>query len=81
MERKDTHVAAPAAKETAGSKPISSWLLRDPPLQFPSSPVSQGLTTRHNPTHQGVATVDHQKKDTGEEFKTFDLVDVNSGLW
>ena len=22
-----------------------------------------------------------KKKETGEEFKTFDLVDMNSGLW
>ena len=62
-------------KETAGQQPLPSWLLQDSPLQ---------LTTPHNypkDLPQGTTLLVKEwllqtakKKDTGEEFKTYDLV-------
>ena len=43
--------------------------------------TTQGLTTRDHLTHQGVVTTDSKEEGYGEEFQTFDLVDVNRGFW
>ena len=42
--------------------------------------LPEGFTTGNYTTHQGVAAKDHQEK-TQEEFRTYDLVDVNGSLW
>ena len=52
---------APATKKRWPATP-SFWLLWDPSHQFPSSPVSQGLTTRDNPPHQEIATMHLQEE-------------------
>ena len=62
-------------------QPLPPWLLQYLALQFSLPPVSKGPSPGHHPSHQGVVTMDSQEKETGEEFKTYDLVDINGGLW
>ena len=47
----------------------------------PCATIPQGPTTGYHPSHQGVAAVNSQKKETGKVFQTFDLVNINGGLW
>ena len=47
----------------------------------PFTTTTQRTFPRAPPFTSRVASMSCKKKDMGEEFKTYDLVDVNRGLW
>ena len=74
-------VAAPAAKKRRASNPYrpgccGTLLFSSLRHQYPKD-LPQGTTLLIKEWLPRTA----KKKETGEEFKTYDLVDVNGGLW
>ena len=62
-------VAAPAAKKRRAAKSLLFRLLWYLAVLKHVTQLPKGSTTGNNITHQGVATADSQKKETGESSK------------
>ena len=80
-DKVETPVAAPAAKKRRASNPYhpgccSTLLFSSLCHQYPND-LPQGTTLLIKEWLPRTT----KKKDTGEEFKTFNLVDINGGLW
>ena len=67
-------------KEMQDQQPLPSWLLQHPFVLKSSPPVPQGLPQGITLTKEWLPHT-CKKKETGEEFKTFNLVEINGGLW
>ena len=68
-------------KEMLCRQPLPPQLLWHPCLQFPPSQLPQGPSQSTTLLIKEWLLWTCKKKGTGEEFKTYDLVDVNGGLW
>ena len=69
-----------AAKKQRAANLLPSWLLWHPLFSSLCHNYPKDLQ-RHNPPHQEWLLHTYKKKETGKEFKTYDLVDVNGRLW
>ena len=72
-----TPVTAPAAKKCRAGNPYCCTLLFSSTRHNYPKDLPQGTTLLIKEWLPRTC----KKKDTREEFKTFDLVDVNGGLW
>ena len=73
-------MAAPVTKKCKPATPtvlVVAGLSSSAPFTTTTQRTSQG----NNPPHQEWLPWTAKKKETREEFKTFDLVDINGGLW
>ena len=80
-DEEEAHVAAPATKKQRASNPYrpgccGTLLFSSLCHQYPKD-LPQGTTLLIKEWLPRTA----KKKETSEEFRTYDLVDVNSGLW
>ena len=68
-------------KETQCIQSILSRLLWHPSTLQPLPQSLEGSASGNYTSHQGVVTTDLKEKGHRDEFKAYDLVDVNGGLW